>query len=563
MEVVKMKKNNFFKSSWKGKIFLIIIWFAFISSPFSILAHPGQSAQEKEHEPIVEKVTVTNVEVPVRVLYKGNPVTDLTKDDFTIYENKKKMNINGFFLKRKKVKVTGTTEVIQESKPVKPRTFVLVFSITDFNKHLVKAVDHLFENILRTNDRLLLLANDKTLEYPRLEKKEEIKRQLMAELKEQSRSARHRLIKYINQVETYLNMQEFREALALVSTSRSPVSNTLQKLINFLNKYLLTWVDYRNKYLTPRVDLFYYFSRYLEGLKGDKWVFSFYQFDLFPKIRMTSNIMNRLRNLASVLIESQEAGSNAIGKRLNTFLNQLLVDLNVNKTFPTEDVSKLFYKVDATFHSFFIKSLKKSGLDDLEYQEVASDIERTLKQITDITGGQNITSNDLVKSIDTVSELEDVYYILTYAPQDPEKAGKLKIKAKNRKYKVLYDDNFRADYINDYFKQLADQFKTPDIKIENFSFRGKILAFKVKNYMMKKEGDNNIGRMKVRIKLTNSDNNAVIFDQAKVFTAQKTEMKVSLGAFKQIQKGKYDFLIDAVDMFTGKEDNFHQKVTVR
>jgi hypothetical protein len=563
MEVVKMKKNNFFKSSWKGKIFLIIIWFAFISSPFSILAHPGQSAQEKEYEPIVEKVTVTNVEVPVRVLYKGNPVTDLTKDDFTIYENKKKMNINGFFLKRKKVKVTGTTEVIQESKPVKPRTFVLVFSITDFNKHLVKAVDHLFENILRTNDRLLLLANDKTLEYPRLEKKEEIKRQLMAELKEQSRSARHRLIKYINQVETYLNMQEFREALALVSTSRSPVSNTLQKLINFLNKYLLTWVDYRNKYLTPRVDLFYYFSRYLEGLKGDKWVFSFYQFDLFPKIRMTSNIMNRLRNLASVLIESQEAGSNAIGKRLNTFLNQLLVDLNVNKTFPTEDVSKLFYKVDATFHSFFIKSLKKSGLDDLEYQEVASDIERTLKQITDITGGQNITSNDLVKSIDTVSELEDVYYILTYAPQDPEKAGKLKIKAKNRKYKVLYDDNFRADYINDYFKQLADQFKTPDIKIENFSFRGKILAFKVKNYMMKKEGDNNIGRMKVRIKLTNSDNNAVIFDQAKVFTAQKTEMKVSLGAFKQIQKGKYDFLIDAVDMFTGKEDNFHQKVTVR
>jgi hypothetical protein len=248
---------------------------------------------------------------------------------------------------------------------------------------------------------------------------------------------------------------------------------------------------------------------------------------------------------------------------LNTFLNQLLVELNVNKTFPLEEVSKLFYKVDATFHSFFIKSLMISGSDDLEYQEVASDIERTLKEITDITGGQNITSNDLVKSIDTVSELEDVYYILTYAPLDPKKSGKLKIKVNNRKYEVLYDDNFRSDYINEYFKKLAEQFQIPEIKIEDFSFRGKILAFTVKNYLMKKEGDNNIGRMKIRIKLTNSDNDTVLFDQAKFLTAQKTEMKISLDVFKTIPGGEYNFIIDAVDMFTGKEENFHQKVNVR
>jgi hypothetical protein len=560
-----MKKNNFFKRCWRSKIFLIIIWFAFISSPFLILAHPGQSAQEKEHEPIVEKVTVTNVEVPVRVLYKGEPVTDLKKEDFTIYENKKKMAINGFFLKRKKIKVTGTAEVVQESKPVKPRTFVLAFSITDFNQYLVKAVDHLFENVLRTNDRLLLLANDKTLEFPNLEKKEEIKRQLMTELREQSKSARIRLIKYIYQVETYLNMEDFKQAIGVSGDSSRGASrrDRLQPLVGFLEKYLITWNDYRNKYLTPRLDRFYNFSRYLEGLKGDKWVLNFYQFDLFPKIRMTSEIMDRLRVMASALIESEEAGENAIGKRLNTILNQLLVELNVNKTFPIEEVSKLFYKVDATFHSFFIKSLMTSGAENLEYQEVASDIERTLKEITDITGGQNITSNDLVKSIETVSELEDVYYILTYAPLDPKKTGKLKVKVNNRKYEVLYDDNFRSDYINEYFKKLAEQFQIPEIKIEDFSFRGKILAFTVKNYLMKKEGGNTIGRMKVRIKLTNSDNNAVLFDQAKIFTAQKTEMKVSLDAFKKIQRGEYDFTIDAVDMFTGKEDNFLEKVRVR
>lgn len=560
-----MKKNNFFNRCWRSKIFLIIIGLTFMSSPFLILAHPGASAQEKEHEPIVEKVTVTNVEVPVRVLYKGEPVTDLTKDDFTLYENKKKMAINGFFLKRKKINIMGTKEITRESKPVRPRTFVLTFSITDFNEYLVKAVDHLFANILRPNDRLLLLVNDKTLEYRNLENKEEIKRQLMAELREQSKTARFRLIKYINQVETYLNMQDFKEALGITgSLARSAERrDRVQPIVNFLEKYMVTWSDYRNKYLTPRLDRFYYFSRYLEGIKGDKWVLSFYQFDLFPKIRLTSEVMDRLRILASILIESDEGGANALGKRLNTILNQLLVELNVNKNFPIEEVSKLFYKVDATFHSFFIKSLKLSGTDDLEYQEVASDIERTLKEITDITGGQNITSNNLVKSIDTVSELEDVYYILTYAPLNPKKAGKLKIKVKNRKYEVLYDDNFRSDYINDYFKKLAAKFQTPDIKIDDFSFRGKILAFTVKNYLMKKEGDNNIGRMKVRIKLTGSDNNVVLFDQAKVLTAQKAEMKISLGNFKTIPGGEYEFIIDALDMFTGKEDNFLEKVRVR
>ncbi|MGD2088760.1 MAG: hypothetical protein PVH61_21455 [Candidatus Aminicenantes bacterium] len=44
----------------------------------------------------MEKVTVTNVEVPVRVLYKGEPVANLSKDDFTIYENQEKDKNTGY-----------------------------------------------------------------------------------------------------------------------------------------------------------------------------------------------------------------------------------------------------------------------------------------------------------------------------------------------------------------------------------------------------------------------------------------------------------------------------------
>ena len=78
---------------------------------------------------------------------------------------------------------------------------------------------------------------------------------------------------------------------------------------------------------------------------------------------------------------------------------------------------------------------------------------------------------------------------------------------------------------------------------------------------MKEKDENKLGQMKVRIQLLDKDGHSV-FDQEKVLTAQKTELKVSLGAFKTIKRGDYDFLIDAKDLITGKEAKFHQKITV-
>lgn len=79
------------------------------------------------------------------------------------------------------------------------------------------------------------------------------------------------------------------------------------------------------------------------------------------------------------------------------------------------------------------------------------------------------------------------------------------------------------------------------------------------------EGGNgqNVGRMKVRICLTGKAGKKKVFDQSKVLTAQKAEMKISLGAFKKIQKGEYSFLIEVSDMFTGKADNIHSEIEVK
>ena len=418
-------------------------------------------------------------------------------------------------------------------------------------------MDYLFEHIFRNTDRLLVFANDKTREFPSLEDKSKIKQQLIDDLKEESQKSRQRLVEYINRIETYLNVHDFRQ-----NVSR-PGTQQVDQLIDFLKKYQIAWNEYKRTYLTPRVDRFYYFARYLENLKSEKWVFDFYQFELFPRIRLGSDTMQKLREVATGLTNTNNATMVAQGRLMDSILNQVLSDLSVNKGFPNEEISKLFYKVNATFYSFFIRSTYASFLQDFDYREISSDIEQVLKGISDLTGGRNITSNDLVKSLETVSELEDVYYILTYVPQDPKKAGKLKIKVDNKRYDVLYDDNFRADYINDYLRKLEEKIKTPDIKFKDFSFKKKVLAFTVGDYMMgilEKESKP-VGRMHVRIRLVDKGGKSC-FNQAKVLTAYKTEMKISLEPFKTMPKGEYTLLIDAKDLLTGKDTNITQEITL-
>jgi hypothetical protein len=532
-------------------IFMVVGFLSFV---------PGTGLRaDQEQERIVEKITVTNVEVPVRVLYKGKPVTDLTKDDFVLYENRKKLEINGFFVKRKMIKITPsrTVETAGTPRPL-PRTFVLVFNVTDFNDEFKKALDHLFDTVLVPTDQLMVFANDKTREYPGLQDKAAIKQQLIADLKEEGHKSKVRLQQYISRLESYLKVDDFRVKLHSRDTEQA------DRLIGFLQKYLLSWGEYKRNYLTPRVDRFYYFSRFLEKLKTEKWVLNFYQFEYFPRIRLGSDTIIKMRNIASELSNTNNPTSVAQGRKLDAMLNQLSTELNVAQSFPNEEVTKLFYKVDATFHSFFIKSSNPTILQDFDYKTVSSDLEQVLKSITDVTGGRNISSNDLVQSLETVAEVEDVYYILTYAPQDPTKAGKLKIKLKDGKGDVLYDDNFRADYISEYLQSLEEKIKTPDIQVIDFSFKNKVLAFTVKDFLMRKiEGQSAaIGRINVRIRLVDENNNT-LFNQAKIFDAKKDEMKISIPAFQKIEKGNYNFLIDAQDMFTGKEANFHENVAVK
>ena len=99
---------------------------------------------QQEKELLRESVEVVNVEVPVRVYYKGKLVDDLTRADFKLYENRKLQEIKGFICKRKKIKVQEVEMTAEQKKTLAPRYFTLVFRIQYFNDDLKHVeIDHL------------------------------------------------------------------------------------------------------------------------------------------------------------------------------------------------------------------------------------------------------------------------------------------------------------------------------------------------------------------------------------------------------------------------------------
>ena len=114
-------------------------------------------------EPVKEEIKVVNVEVPVRVFYKGKPVDNLTFADFKLYENKKKQTISSLNIVRRKIEV--------ENK--KPRYFVFLFRAYHFNEQFREGVRYIFENILMKEDTLMVLVNDDSMMINRVTDKED------------------------------------------------------------------------------------------------------------------------------------------------------------------------------------------------------------------------------------------------------------------------------------------------------------------------------------------------------------------------------------------------------
>jgi VWFA-related protein len=523
------------------KLILIIL----ILAPAAFSPIFSRSQEEK----IREEVSVTNVEVPVRVFYKGKVIDNLTRKDFKLYEDKELQTINGFYLKRRKIKVQNIdlTTDNREAGPLPPRFFVLVFRLTNYTKDIKRGVAHLFDNVLRDKDHVLVFVNDKTLFLNRSYQKVKRKDILDQVLREESVRANQRLVAYFTKIQRSLNVTKVELKMEDEEGRKVSVTARPDQLLIFLKKYLSTWIEYKKKYLLPDIDKYYNFANFLEKIDKEKWVINFYQFEMFPKMKYSGELRQQIEDIMNTLLVGRSEDI-VYSRMMLSLLTKIDQELNVAKDFHADEISKLFYKVDATCHSIFCGTQKDTLSQDLEYRRISTDIENSLRDITEKTGGALISSNDLESALHSISEKEDVYYMLTYSPKNPKKTGQIKIVVDNKKYKVFYDTNMRADYIKEYVDK--KRALSPSIKLNSISFKEKKLAIAISNFLMRKTGAGKKGKISVHVRIKD-ENNKTVFEKSRFLVPDKKITNITID-FDWIKKGEYNIIVDVSDILTGK-----------
>jgi len=498
-----------------------------------------------------EEVSVTLFEVPVRVFYKGEAVTDLKKEDFKLYENKRLQDINGFYINSRKIETQDVKLTTGEQKKEEPpRYFVLVFRVTSYNNDIKEALDYLFENVMRDKDQLLVFANDRTLFLDKTLIKVDRRKLIDRLLKEVSLRAHQRLMGYFTRIQRDLNVTKTEikvEREANLGTGAVTVTSRADNLVNFLKKYLTTWIEYKKKYLIPDIDKYYNFASFLEKVKKQKWVINFYQIEMFPKMKVTGELRQQIEQIINEMLASRS--EDIVHSRIMmNLLAEIDKELNVADDFPSEEISKLFYKVDATCHSIFCGVEKDALSQDLEFKRISTDIENSLRKITVNTGGTLITSDNLESALHTIGEKEDIYYMLTYEPDQPDDRGKLKVEVNDKRYKVVYDSNMRADYIKEYL--VKKKKLNPTVLVENLSFKDRKLHLEISNFLFKKLRKGEGGRLNVRLKVMDGEQN-ILYNRNRLLETNKEIAKLTIG-LDWLKNGEYNIIVEVTDLLTGK-----------
>ena len=513
-----------------------ILFFIFIT--LLITATISYSQQKQKEQRLIETMKIINVEVPVRVYYKGELVDNLKKEDFKLYENGIAKAINGFNIIRKKMKV----EVSEKISAPPPRYFMLIFNITDLNKKLSNSIDYVFKKILRKGDKVLVLANSKT-EFFENYKKEGEQEKVVELLKKEGITARVRAMSYVNDINN--KIRGLRQILKARKENFSRVD-----LPRFLDEYITLWKEYHTQFLNPDRRKYYKLAEFLQKIPLEKWVINFYQIEMFPKLKSGGFVHRNIWNRISEFESSKDPYWHAMARNLRKKLRDIDKALNAPIVFPAEEISRLFYNARATFHSLFIPSIQKDVYRDVTYQRITTDIENAMRKISEKTGGSLLFSGNVKDSLQKVVQKEDILYILTYAPREPDNIGKVKLKVSNPEYKLVYDNHLRPGFIKKLIKKMDKAIS--EIKLIEVRMVNKRLFFKISDIMIKNKEQK--GKVAIRLKVVESTSKKKLFDKSKGIITKQGHNTISLNLnFSWLQKGNYTFIIEVKDFNTGKE----------
>lgn len=527
---------RFFGAGKRIRVFLIWALSGCILFPASLLTKASYP-QEKPRE----EVAVTAIEVPVRVLLDNQVVKSLAKEDFEVFENGIRQEIFGFEIVSRKI-VRPIDAAPKPALPsLKPRLFVLIFDIFDYNDSIGEAIDYFFTNVFREKDQMVVLVEGRLLNIKRGEGLENVGADLKETLKKYKTISTQRIHK------AYMDLTfECDRLLMAIGDDVSPNGgpNWEQHVGRFYDNYARIWKAYRDQFLMPDMDLYQGLLKRIKPIEAEKWAICFQQRDLFPELKN----QGRLERKLNMIINGQIEPEGMVKARLIESKQRLLQEsLAISKNFPADRLKNLFMEAGVTFHLILMKTMKSLLSQDLDLKEVAQDYEACFKDISRSTGGIVVFSNRAPDALKEAAEKEDYHYLLAYQSQAP-----LEARGNNIEVKV------RLKEARVYNLKHVVKWENPAIAIVDVRINRHTLEFSLKNPLKIETGSGARGLAEIRVTLFDEQSDEV-FAESKVMDTVEDEIHIAIN-LEKLKKGAYFLIIDAQDKITGEKDVFSRMI---
>jgi VWFA-related protein len=367
------------------------------------------------------------IEVPVRVLFDGQFVDNLSLDDFEIFEDGNPQKIDACYLVKgiNLEKIQGET-----SFPVNlSRHYYLLFQTNDYDPKLAEAVDYLFNQFLLPEDMLTLMTPMKTYNLSREALKSMPKEKLSKDMK-------NLLKKDIQEGngEYNLLLKDLKKLVKVISAGGGAVvesdmeTDSTSSEIGLeltLSRYKETLAKLENVRLVDD-NKFINFARALKRLPGQKIVFLFYQREFRPEISSTT--------LNMMLSEYQDQ-PNILGDVMELF------QVYSRKTsFKIDQINQAFADASICFNLIFMNK-ESQYFFGLNMREQSEDLFRGFSDTAQATGGIVDNSPNPGAGFKKAAETSEKYYLLYYTPANYAKNGNfknIKVAVKNKNYSLAH-----------------------------------------------------------------------------------------------------------------------------
>jgi VWFA-related protein len=487
-----------------------------------------------------ESVTVTAVELPVRVFDKSGFVSGLAKEDFEVFENGVKQEITGFEAVSRTISPIQAAAPDAIPQPPRKRNFLLIFNVFDYTDQVGEAIDYFFKNIYRDGDRLIVIIEDKFFNIGTGAVKEivsELKRTLI-EYKIISRREIGKAFYELDRFGAQLATEISRETAAGGSESEDAemTGDPTHDVIRFYDLYKSAWLEFRQRLLDIDLDVYRSVAKKMDRMEGDKWAICFQQRNLFPQLKSDGR-------LDRAITQHLERATILEGM-IQTKKSEIRSLMDLGQSVQAEKIRALLTEANITFHLLIMKSIASRGSNesrDLELGDVRAEYEDSLRKISQETGGLSVFSNKVVDSLKEAAAREDQYYMLVYQSKGDPSGMERKIEVKSRRAE--------ADIVA--LKRFIGQ-KPPTITISGFGVKNKRLEFDVMNAGRIEQGGWNAGKIVVKVSVFDTKS-ARVFNDSKALDLMADSIHLALN-FEKLASGKYFVIVEASDLVTGEKD---------